>query len=55
MGSQELGGAVGSLGEQGGQFLEDVQMPRAGLAEVRGNFRNVSGHAQLVQVFQDLT
>lgn len=27
----------------------------AGLAEVRGNFSNGSGHAQLVQVFQDLT
>lgn len=42
---------MGSLEEQGGQFLEDVQVSRAGLAEVRGNFRNGSGHAQLVQVF----
>ena len=55
VGTPELGGAVGSLGEQGAQFLEDVQVPRAGLTEVRGNFRNGSGHAQLVQVFQDLT
>ena len=54
-GDSGVGRSCGGLGEQGAQFLEDVQVPRAGLTEVRGNFRNGSGHAQLVQVFQDLT
>lgn len=53
VGTPELGGAV-QVWRARGPVLGGCQVPMAGLAEVRGNFHG-SGHAQLVQVFQDLT